>query len=44
MINTFLVKDVPSVASMADVLFPEKAEMPKVDKNYLNIGISHINS
>ena len=31
MINAFLVKDVSSVASMADALFPEKAELPKVD-------------
>ena len=26
-----LSKDVSSVASMADALFPEKAKMPKVD-------------
>ena len=32
-----------SVASKADVLFPEKAEIPKVYITYLSIGISHVN-
>ena len=38
-----LSKDMSSIASMADVLVPKKAEIPKIYIIILSIGINHIN-